>query len=306
MSRLIAFGLLFFGAAADAGLRGTQHGPAFDTLFGKSQSSENVDPMDMYIKDSKSDDSGSKVWFSNSGSQKKSDSIFDHPSTQSVFDHSSSLFDHASFSDSIFKSSHSSDMDSIFKSSSHSSDTDSTFKSSRSSDMDSIFKSSHSSDMDSIFKPSSRSSDTDSTFKSSRSSDTDSIFKSSRQSSDTDSTAKSDRSSLADDKVDMFAGSKEAREPSIAMPHSAGGDSGASNGGGVVVDIKLDSELQESQSFLQSGKKGLRSGSAPDVEKAVQSQRLEDVYIHDQFSEAAAADVQKEQEVNANRDMKAA
>jgi len=269
MSRLIAFGLLFFGAAADAGLRGTQHGPAFDTLFGKSQSSENVDPMDMYIKDSKSEDSGSKVWFSNSGSQKKSDSIFDHPSTQSVFDHSSSLFDHASFSDSIFKSSHSSDMDSIFKSSSHSSDTDSTFKSSRSSDMDSIFKSS-------------------------------------RQSSDTDSTSKSDRSSLADDKVDMFAGSKEAREPSIAMPHSAGGDSGASNGGGVVVDIKLDSELQESQSFLQSGKKGLRSGSAPDVEKAVQSQRLEDVYIHDQFSEAAAADVQKEQEVNANRDMKAA
>lgn len=279
MAGFIAFGLLLAGAAADAGLRGAQTGPSmFDNLFSKSDSSDNAaaaDPMDSYIKASSSDSAGS-VWFAKSDSdKKKSDSIFDHaaPSVlddRSPFDHSSS------WADSIFKTSaHSSDADSIFKTSSHSSDSDSIFKTS-----------SHSSDMESIFKTGSHSSDMDSIFKSSSHADSD----------------KPSRNSLAADE-DMFPAKKEA-PVAVAMPRSPVADT-PSNGEGAVVDIKLDSELQEEMSLVQSSKKGRRTGSAPDVEAAVASQRLQDVYIHDQFSTAAAADAQKEQEVNANKDMKA-
>merc|ERR1711971_700585 len=95
----------------------------------------------------------------------------------------------------------------------------------------------------------------------------------------------------------MFA----APEAPVARPFSIGGSN--SQGGGAVVDVKLDSELQESQSLLQSRKHG-RSATAPNVEDAVASERMQDVYIHDTFGAAAAEDTKKEQEVNASRDLK--
>lgn len=288
MARLLALSFLLANAAADAGLRGgvsAQRDPSlYDSLFGKSDSSsDNVDPMDMYIKASKTD-AGSKVWWSKSESKKDP---FDHSSTGSVLDHSKgSIFDHSDIFD---HPSAASKMDSIFDHSSRGA-----------SKMDSIFD--HSSEP-AAFKPS----------RSMFGSDTDTFA------ADKDMFAvKKEPSRSAFDK-DTLAADKEATvnmmhsasrsSSSVSMSHSAGSDS-SSNGGGAVIDIKLDSELQESQeSLLQKAKKSRRSvskaGSAPDVEAAVASQRLEDVYIHDQFSAAADADVKKEQEVHANPDMKA-
>merc|ERR1719183_1510028 len=89
-----------------------------------------------------------------------------------------------------------------------------------------------------------------------------------------------------------------APEAPVARPFSAGG---SSNQGGAVVDIKLDSELQES--LLQSRQHG-RGATAPNVEAAVASERMQDVYIHDDFGAAAAEDAKKEQEVNDSKNMK--
>merc|ERR1719401_1177800 len=83
----------------------------------------------------------------------------------------------------------------------------------------------------------------------------------------------------------------------VARPYHSGSQS--NEGGGAVVNVKLDSELQES--LLQSRQHGRsktngRTNSAPNVEAAVESERLEDVYIHDEFSQEAADDAKKEQE----------
>jgi len=282
MARPLVLCLLLATAAGDAGLRGGVHAQRdpslYDSLFGKSDSSENVDPMDMYIKSSKTD-AGSKVWWSKSESQKDP---FDHTSMGSVLDHSKgSVFDHSDIFDHSDHTPAVSKMDSIFD-----------HHSSAASNMDSIFD--HHSSEPAAFKP-----------RSMFGADTDAFA------ADKDAFAvKKEPSRPAFDK-DTIAADKEATinmmhsasSGSVSMPRSAGSDSG-SNGGGAVIDIKLDSELQESQeSLLQTKKKDRRS--APDVEAAVASQRLEDVYIHDQFKEAAEADVKKEQEVHANPDMKA-
>jgi len=112
--------------------------------------------------------------------------------------------------------------------------------------------------------------------------------------------------------ANMFESAKE--EAPIAMPRHSASQSDSSSGQGLVVDIKLDSELQESQqdSFLQGAHKGHTghraksvTSSAPNVEADVANQRLQDVYIHDTFSDQAAEDVKKEQEVKADHDLKA-
>mmetsp|Transcript_133981 Transcript_133981/g.267373 ORF Transcript_133981/g.267373 Transcript_133981/m.267373 type:complete len:222 (-) Transcript_133981:77-742(-) len=78
---------------------------------------------------------------------------------------------------------------------------------------------------------------------------------------------------------------------------------------GAVVDIKLDSELQTSTKKKGMAKKGLRfiqarARSAPNVETAVAEQQLEDVYIHDEFSEAAKSDVEEESSIKDNPELK--
>lgn len=86
----------------------------------------------------------------------------------------------------------------------------------------------------------------------------------------------------------------------------------SASSGGAVVDIKLDSELQEkahakserqeaSLAMLQSD---AQSHSAPNVEDTVAEQRLQDVYIHDPFSAASVADVREEKILEASRDFK--
>jgi hypothetical protein len=113
-----------------------------------------------------------------------------------------------------------------------------------------------------------------------------------------------------EDTVSFHAPSKSSIHDSIAMPYSAP-DASSGGGGGAVIDVKLDSELQEESSLLQLTHNGARvtaaaaAATAPNVEAAVAGQRLEDVYIHDQFSTAADEDAKKEEEVNADRDMKA-
>jgi hypothetical protein len=300
MARLLALGIFVAGAAADAGLRGrhAQRDPSFDSLFGKSDSSsDNADPMDMYIKTTKSD-AGSNVWWSSSDSKKdKSASIFDHPademgsfgrSTKSVLDHSdssaSSIFDDLRASASGFGR-----LASGFGHHSASS----------SSDLDAAFKSAHASDnSDAAFKSDRVSDTSDAAFKSDRVSDTsDAAFKSDHTSDTSDAIFKPSRSSFpADDEM------RPAKKASVAMPRSAPTADDNASGGGAVIDIKLDSELQETQSLLQTSHK---AAGAPDVEAAVASQRLQDVYIHDQFSQAAAADTKQEQEVKADHNMKA-
>jgi len=119
---------------------------------------------------------------------------------------------------------------------------------------------------------------------------------------ETKPSASKSSSSIEDSFEDIFKPSRPLKpEPMahVAMPRHAPSDEG---GQGMVVDVKLDSELQES--LLQSRKHG-RSASAPDVDKAVASQRLNDVYIHDQFAAQAEDDVKKQQQVNADHDMKA-
>lgn len=255
MAKLLALSLLV-GALADAGLRGrAQRDPSFDNLFGKADSSsDNADPMDLYIKSSKPS-SDSSVWWSKSDTTKeRPSSVFTH-SEESILDHSSaaSSFEPSSYSSIFDHASASSVMDNLFK---HTSNA----------------ITGHASESAPVFKPS--------------------------------------RSSWADDKdmfpkQDMFPKPMAKKQAPVAMPRTAGGSSSESNGEGAVIDIKLDSELQEEQSLIQIHGKAA-SNSAPDVEAAVTSQRLQDVYIHDQFSEAAAADVKQEQEVNANHDLKAA
>lgn len=78
-----------------------------------------------------------------------------------------------------------------------------------------------------------------------------------------------------------------------------------------VVDVRLSSELQTLQSsFLQARNVELkklgsfRSATAPDVEAEVAKQRQFDIYIHDGFGDAAAEDVKKEKEVNADKNLK--
>mmetsp|Transcript_11486 Transcript_11486/g.28984 ORF Transcript_11486/g.28984 Transcript_11486/m.28984 type:complete len:217 (+) Transcript_11486:76-726(+) len=86
---------------------------------------------------------------------------------------------------------------------------------------------------------------------------------------------------------------------------SASNDAGS---GGAVVDIRLDSELQEQAHAKGSRQRTsvamLQARAAPNVEDAVAEQRLEDVYIHDPFSAASAADVKEEQRLKASRDFK--
>ncbi|CAK0874218.1 unnamed protein product [Prorocentrum cordatum] len=82
--------------------------------------------------------------------------------------------------------------------------------------------------------------------------------------------------------------------PSAEAPRSSATQRNA------VVDVKLDSELQESR-----GRSFVQARSAPGVDDAVQAQRLEDVYIHDHFSEAAAEDSKDLQALRDSRDLKA-
>jgi len=256
MARLLALSLLLAGAAADAGLRGAQRDPSmYDSLFGKSDSSENVDPMDMYIK-SASNKAGS-VWQKSDDTKDKASSIFDHGAA-SILDHSSSpssIFDHPS-KDSIFDHPADHVASSIFDHHSGSS----------------IFD--HSSDAAPVFKPRS-------------------MF----GASDDKDTFAADTHAFAAEKVPAYAVEAPAFQAPVAAPQMSGG-----NGGGAVVDIKLDSELQEAQEVALF-QKGTKAATAPDVEAAVASQRMQDVYIHDQFDQQAAADVQKEAEVKANRNL---
>mmetsp|Transcript_57603 Transcript_57603/g.146469 ORF Transcript_57603/g.146469 Transcript_57603/m.146469 type:complete len:239 (-) Transcript_57603:159-875(-) len=118
---------------------------------------------------------------------------------------------------------------------------------------------------------------------------------------------------------------KQRQHQSLSIDHASGpaddmlGKSFAANvdqpsagGGGAVVDIKLDSELQE-RIHAKSRQHGspvamlqadAQARSAPNVEDAVAEQRLEDVYIHDPFSAASNADVQEEKKLEASRDFK--
>ena len=78
---------------------------------------------------------------------------------------------------------------------------------------------------------------------------------------------------------------------------------------GAVVDIKLDSELQMRTKKKGVAKNGLRfmqagAHSAPNVENAVAEQQLEDVYIHDDFSDASNSDVEEENSIKDNPELK--
>mmetsp|Transcript_28454 Transcript_28454/g.45698 ORF Transcript_28454/g.45698 Transcript_28454/m.45698 type:complete len:235 (+) Transcript_28454:68-772(+) len=204
----------------------------FDDIFDKSDSAEHVDPMDSYIKASKSHNSDN-VWWSDMGSKPQKDAPV---KPMSEFRDDKSV-------------------------------TDITGETQ-------AFK---------PFKPS------------------NSMFNAPEPSSSLFAPSDVPASHQFTPSSSMFA----ASDAPVAQPYKSNSQSSE---GGAVVNIKLDSELQES--LLQSRKRGSagshgRTNSAPNVEAAVESERLEDVYIHDEFSKDASDDTQKEQEVNANRDMKA-
>uniref|UniRef100_A0A7S2DWT5 Uncharacterized protein n=1 Tax=Alexandrium andersonii TaxID=327968 RepID=A0A7S2DWT5_9DINO len=100
--------------------------------------------------------------------------------------------------------------------------------------------------------------------------------------------------------------------PGVPSSRWAVPSSGAAGGGepaqpskravGAVVDVKLDSELQTSKSLFFAQQ---QVHSAPNVEAAVAEQRQEDVYIHDDFSKAAARDTAEQKSVEDNKDLKA-
>lgn len=117
------------------------------------------------------------------------------------------------------------------------------------------------------------------------------------------------------DKVHEEATSHNA--PSAETPMMASVSSSASDDAGTsgesqqnteptTVNVSLDSELQMA---LLQGQGRLRavskSRSAPNVEETVAKERMEDVYIHDEFTNAAAEDTKEESEVNASKDLKA-
>lgn len=103
----------------------------------------------------------------------------------------------------------------------------------------------------------------------------------------------------ADDASDAPAEQPARAGPPMVTKRIEGG---GSSGGGAVVDVHLDSELQES---LLQGKAHSHSRNAPDVEAEVTRERFQDVYIHDGFAAEAAQDVQAEAEVRASKDLKA-
>mmetsp|Transcript_67551 Transcript_67551/g.187294 ORF Transcript_67551/g.187294 Transcript_67551/m.187294 type:complete len:221 (+) Transcript_67551:50-712(+) len=113
-----------------------------------------------------------------------------------------------------------------------------------------------------------------------------------------------------------------AAQPVLAVgsqaEEGAGALRAAASRGGAVVDVKLDSELQLSNTDgrsqagkAQPGRNGAAAftqadaRSAPDVDEAVAEERMEDVYIHDDFGAAAAADASEEQSLRDSRDLRA-
>lgn len=127
-------------------------------------------------------------------------------------------------------------------------------------------------------------------------------------SSDSDSTAGS--VNTAQSSADTQSESNQAQSSSRQESNQAESNDGASaesNQGGQVVDINLESELQVSLLEGKARRSGLRlkARTVPDVATAVEQQRMQDVYIHDEFVTAAAADVKQEQQVHADRDLKA-
>merc|ERR1719253_284736 len=99
-----------------------------------------------------------------------------------------------------------------------------------------------------------------------------------------------------------------AETPMASVSSSASDDAGTSgesqqNTEPTTVNVSLDSELQmallQGQSRLRAVSK---SRSAPNVESTVAKERMEDVYIHDEFTNAAAEDTKEESEVNASKD----
>lgn len=133
------------------------------------------------------------------------------------------------------------------------------------------------------------------------------------QDSPADSPLRSPQDSPADSPLFVSNSAEEVQAAAAAAPPAS------SNQGGSVVDITLDSELQEAKTakaiLLQKHARGLKSkakkatkdapASANSVADAVEQQRLQDIYIHDDFSEAAASDSKEAQVLEDRKDMKA-
>mmetsp|Transcript_35700 Transcript_35700/g.65501 ORF Transcript_35700/g.65501 Transcript_35700/m.65501 type:complete len:317 (-) Transcript_35700:49-999(-) len=99
------------------------------------------------------------------------------------------------------------------------------------------------------------------------------------------------------DRPSLTAAPQDSSVLGVALARQRGVEEGSSKDGeGTVVDIKLASELQEKESFLQSS--ALRKAKiAPGVEDEVAKEKQEDVYIHDEFAAHAAEDAKQEKEV---------
>lgn len=75
-------------------------------------------------------------------------------------------------------------------------------------------------------------------------------------------------------------------------------------GGGIVTSVPLSSQLQKSQSLLQTST-SLRAKTAPGVEKSVAAETMEDVYLADEFRSLEKKDKKTEKTVRSNPYMKA-
>jgi len=115
---------------------------------------------------------------------------------------------------------------------------------------------------------------------------------------------KHDGVSDSDDAMDKYLGVKHPLAEELnseAVPLSQ--DAQSTSTGGTVT-VPLSSQLQESATFLQVRAK-TQTKTAPGVEKKVQEESMEDVYLNEEFKSLEKKDVAEERAVKLDPSMKA-
>lgn len=112
-----------------------------------------------------------------------------------------------------------------------------------------------------------------------------------------------------DDAMDKYLGVKHSLAEELTMVSDPSTHEALSASIGGTVTVPLSSQLQESETFLQLRFLQLRTKTqmktAPGVEKKVQDESMEDVYLNEEFKSLEKKDVAEERAVKLDPSMKA-
>lgn len=108
----------------------------------------------------------------------------------------------------------------------------------------------------------------------------------------------------SDDAMDKYFGVKHSLAEELTMVSDPSSHEALSASTGGTVTVPLSSQLQESATFLQLRIK-TQTKTAPGVEKKVQDESMEDVYLNEEFKSLEKKDVAEERAVKLDPSMKA-